>query len=112
MCLQLVSGDVSAQNAAHHQPAKLAAMEAHFHTEAGAALWIGGFPDPTTGRVRGGISIPRGLSLLAMHDRRAVIHGLEEVPTDQRPNVVLCHLAFETMVAAGFALLAVGFSRC
>jgi len=53
---------------AEYQPAKLAAMEAHFETKAGAPLLIGGIPDAETGEVRFAIEIPYGLSLLAAHD--------------------------------------------
>ena len=43
--LQPLSGDRSAKMVTKHQPAKLAAMEAHFRTESGAPLIIGGIPD-------------------------------------------------------------------
>src|SRR5688572_29622320 len=42
--LQPLSGDLSAKDVARRQPAKLAAMEAHFHTEKAAALVLGGIP--------------------------------------------------------------------
>ena len=40
--LQIVSGDISARWVASWQPAKFAAMEGHYRTEAGAPLIIGG----------------------------------------------------------------------
>lgn len=40
--LQPLSGDLSAKDVARRQPAKLAAMEGHYHTERGAALVLGG----------------------------------------------------------------------
>ena len=43
--LQPLSGDLSARAVAEYQPAKLAAMEAHFETERRAPLVIGGWPD-------------------------------------------------------------------
>src|ERR687895_2955294 len=43
--LQPISGDISARSVAAWQPVKLAAMEAHFETTAGAPLTIGGLPD-------------------------------------------------------------------
>lgn len=43
--LQPLSGDFSAKDLAKRQPAKLAALEAHFKTEKGAPLIIGGIPD-------------------------------------------------------------------
>src|SRR3989441_5799596 len=44
MPLQILSGDLSARAVARLQPAKLAAMEAHYRTQAGAPLVIGGVP--------------------------------------------------------------------
>jgi cytochrome bd ubiquinol oxidase subunit I len=106
--LQLVSGDFSARTTARYQPAKLAAMEALFDTRAGAPLTIGGIPDAKAGEVRFGIEIPHGLSLLATHDPHAVIKGLNDFPPDERPNVLVTHLAFQIMVGCGFALIALG----
>src|SRR5690606_26515033 len=66
--LQPISGDISARMAAKHQPAKLAAMEALYQTRTHAPLTIGGIPDDDAQRVRFGIEIPAGLSLLLAHD--------------------------------------------
>src|SRR5207244_1022871 len=46
--LQILSGDRSARAVARLQPAKLAAMEAHYRTTAGAPLVIGGIPHDQT----------------------------------------------------------------
>src|SRR5205823_6766561 len=48
MPLQILSGDLSARAVARLQPAKLAAMEAHYRTQAGAPLIIGGIPQDQT----------------------------------------------------------------
>src|SRR6202008_2142607 len=56
--LQPLSGDISAKSAAKRQPAKLAAMEALFHTQTYAPLVIGGIPDTATKKVNYGIEIP------------------------------------------------------
>jgi cytochrome d ubiquinol oxidase subunit I len=106
--LQPLSGDVSARAVADLQPAKLAAMEAVFETERGAPLLIGGLPDIENKDVRYGIRIPRGLSLLAHHDANAEVIGLDRVPRDEWPNVLISHIAFQTMVGIGFLLAAVG----
>ncbi len=105
---QPLSGDFAARNVVRHQPAKLAAMEAHFETRSGAPLVLGGIADVEERRVRWGIYIPYGLSLLADHDPNAVVKGLEAFPRDQWPNVTLVHLAFDLMVGCGFALMALG----
>jgi cytochrome bd ubiquinol oxidase subunit I len=104
--LQPISGDISARFVAEHQPAKLAAAEAHWETMAGAPLTIGGIPRGE-GEVVFGVQIPRGLSMLAYHDPNAVVTGLLDIPPDERPNVFITHVAFQIMVAVGFLLLAV-----
>ncbi len=106
--LQPISGDFNGRMVAQYQPAKLAAMEALFETQAGAPLIIGGIPDEKSGKVRFGIEIPYGLSLLAAHDPHAVIKGLNEFPPDERPNVLWVHLAFQVMVGCGFILIGLG----
>jgi len=99
--LQPISGDLSARSVAAQQPVKLAAMESHFETMSGAPLTIGGFPDLSTGETRYAIRIPYGLSLLAFHDPKAVVRGLNDFPRDQWPNVAVVHTAFQIMVALG-----------
>ncbi|MDX2120437.1 MAG: cytochrome ubiquinol oxidase subunit I [Gemmatimonadota bacterium] len=105
--LQPLSGDISARNVAQYQPAKLAAMEALFETRAGAPLILGGWPDMETRTVRWGIEIPYGLSLMAHHDPRAVVTGLDRIPRDEWPNVPIVHVAFQVMVGIGTVMAAV-----
>ena len=99
--LQPLSGDISARQVAASQPVKLAAMEAHFETMAGAPLTVGGWPDVDAGTVRYAIKIPYGLSLLAFHDPGAVVKGLKDFPREDWPNVPIVHIAFQVMVALG-----------
>jgi cytochrome bd ubiquinol oxidase subunit I len=106
--LQPLSGDLSAKHVAEHQPAKLAAMEAHFETERRADLIIGGIPDAETGEVAGAIRIPGLLSFMAFGDFDAEVRGLSSFPEDERPNVLITHLAFQVMVGSGLALIGLG----
>jgi cytochrome d ubiquinol oxidase subunit I len=99
--LQPISGDISGRAVAVQQPVKLAALESHFETMAGAPLTIGGWPDVERGEVRYAIKIPYGLSLLAFHDPHAVVKGLEDFPREDWPNVPIVHFAFQIMVALG-----------
>jgi cytochrome bd ubiquinol oxidase subunit I len=99
--LQPISGDISARSVARTQPAKLAAMEAHFETAASVPLTIGGWPDVERGETRYAIKIPYGLSLLAFHDPHAVVKGLNEFPREDWPHVPIVHTAFQIMVALG-----------
>ena len=104
--LQIASGDLIARMVAERQPAKFAAMEAHYRTEAGASITIGGIPDDAAMATRYGLRIPWGLSLLAKGDREASVRGLDAIPRDEWPNTRIVHWAFDLMVGAGFAMLA------
>jgi cytochrome d ubiquinol oxidase subunit I len=104
--LQILSGDYSARAVGRLQPAKLAAMEAHYRTQTGAPLLIGGIPNDQTRTTDYAISIPRGLSLLLADNPDARVVGLEEFPQTNWPNVRIVHWSFDLMVAAGMAMLA------
>ena len=71
---------------------KLAAMEAHWETERGAPLLIGGWPDEKAEETRYAIPIPYALSLLAHNDPFAEIKGLKEWPRAERPPVAGCNV--------------------
>lgn len=106
--LQPLSGDWAGKVVARTQPAKMAALEGHFETEAYAPLRIGGLPDPEARVTRWAIEIPGGLSFLGFGDPSATVTGLNDIPRDLWPPVVWVHLAFQAMVGIGswLALLA------
>jgi cytochrome bd ubiquinol oxidase subunit I len=104
--VQIGVGDWAARFLAQRQPVKLAALEGLHETQRGAPLTMGGVY--AGGRVHFGVEVPNGLSLLAHHDPDALIHGLDEVPPDERPPVGIVRNAFQVMVAIGFGLLALG----
>lgn len=106
--LQPLSGDFLARQVFRYQPAKLAAMEGLFKTEARAPLHLGGWPDESTGTLKGDIEIPSGLSLLVYHKPEGEIKGLEAFPRDQWPPVAVVHLSFQIMVACGMLMMLVG----
>ena len=103
--LQPLSGDLLTKAVAHHQPAKLAAIEALFHSEEGAAFRIGGLADAEREDVRYALEIPYGLSLLLYLDPHARVAGLDTVPRSDWPPVTVVHLAFQLMVMAGFTMM-------
>ena len=104
--LQPISGDISAKDVAQRQPAKLAAMEAHFNTEARAPFLIGGIPDEDNDTVRYGLKIPGLLSFLAHGDIDAPVTGLKDIPREDRPPVAIVHHAFQLMIGLGMLLAA------
>jgi cytochrome d ubiquinol oxidase subunit I len=104
--VQIGVGDWAARFLAQRQPVKLAALEGLHETERGAPLTVGGVY--LDGRVHFGLRVPKGLSILAHHDPDALVHGLDEVPPDDRPPVAVVRNAFQLMVGLGMALLALG----
>jgi cytochrome d ubiquinol oxidase subunit I len=83
-------------------------MEAHFRTQTGAPLIVGGIPDEETGTVTGAIHLPKLLSFLAFGDFDAEVKGLEEFPRELWPNVLITHVAFQVMVGCGMLLIGLG----
>lgn len=104
--LQPLSGDISARDVAKRQPAKLAAMEAHFKTEKFSPLIIGGIPDTKTKEVNYAIQIPGLLSFMTYDDFNAEVMGLDKIPQNDQPPVAIVHYAFQVMVGLGMLMLA------
>jgi cytochrome d ubiquinol oxidase subunit I len=107
--LQPLSGDISAKDVAKRQPAKLAAMEAHFHTEKSAGLVIGGIPDEKNKTVDYGIKIPGLLSFMAHGDFSKEVTGLDQIKAEDHPPVAITHYAFQIMVGLGMAMMTISF---
>ncbi|ASU34016.1 cytochrome ubiquinol oxidase subunit I [Mucilaginibacter xinganensis] len=106
--LQPFSGDLSAKNAAEKQPAKLAAMEAYFHTQDYSPLTIGGIPDTANKKVNYGIEIPGLLSFLVYDNFKQPVKALDTIPVKDQPPVTVTHIAFEIMIAIGSAMMLIG----
>lgn len=103
-----ITGDLAAKDIAKRQPAKLAAMEAHYHTEKNADLIIGGIPDDETEEVHYAIRIPGALSFLAHGDFDTEVIGLDQIPDDEEPPVAITHFAFQIMVGLGTLMMLIG----
>jgi cytochrome d ubiquinol oxidase subunit I len=104
--LQVLTGDFAAKHIAEHQPSKLAAAEVLWETQRGAPLVVGGIPIDGGRDVILGLHLPKALSFLAKGDFDAEVTGLEDIPEGERPPVLVTHFAFQIMVGAGFAMLA------
>jgi len=103
-----LSGHYLTTHVARHQPAKFAAMEALFETQARAPMTLGGWPDVEARRTRFGIEVPSLLSWLAHNDPNAVVRGLDSIPRADWPNVPVIHWSFQLMVGLGTYLAVVG----
>ncbi|CAA9448734.1 MAG: Cytochrome bd terminal oxidase subunit I [uncultured Rubrobacteraceae bacterium] len=104
--LMIFSGDHTARQLAANEPAKLAAIEPLYETEAGAGISIGGIPDNEAGEVKYDIEIPYMLSILSYDDPNATVQGLNEFPEDERPNPLAMWWAYDAMTGIGFFLAA------
>jgi cytochrome d ubiquinol oxidase subunit I len=104
--VQLLVGDWAAREVAKTQPVKLAAIEGLARTERGAPEHLLGWYQD--GEVKFGVRIPKMLSLLAYHDPDAKVIGLDAAPPSQRPPINVVRISFQTMVAIGTMLAALG----
>jgi cytochrome d ubiquinol oxidase subunit I len=105
--LQLVTGHASARGVSVHQPAKLAAFEGLYETQADAPLYLFGWVDEERGQVRGGPALRGMLSWLVHGDPNAEVTGLNEFPPADRPPVQPVFQSYHLMVAIGMGLLGV-----
>lgn len=97
-----LSGDSNAKMVAREQPAKMAAMEAHWETgTGGTGMYLVGWPDVETETVKYGIKIPYLLSALIYHQLDKPVPGLDQVPKDERPPVVIPFWAYRIMIGCG-----------
>lgn len=98
----VINGDWHAVHVTEVQPAKLAAMEAHWETQTRAPMALFAIPDAENERNLVEIGkIPGLLSFLGHHDINAEVTGLKDIPEDERPPVLLTFLAFRGMVMLG-----------
>ena len=105
--LQVLLGDLHGLNTLEYQPAKLAAIEAHWETMSRAPLVIFAIPDEINAMNRYSIEIPALGSLILAHDASAVIRGLKEWPSQDRPPVAIPFFAFRVMVGIGVIMLGI-----
>jgi cytochrome d ubiquinol oxidase subunit I len=107
--LQVYIGDANGLVVYRHQPAKLAAMEAHWETniQGGAPFVVVAWPDRVKEKNLFEFKIPNGLSLLLTKSFSEKVQGLKEFPPENRPPVAIVFWTFRLMVAIGFLFLLV-----
>jgi cytochrome d ubiquinol oxidase subunit I len=107
--VQIFVGDQHGLNTLEHQPAKIAAMEAIWHTERGVPLVLFAIPNEKTRRNDFSIEIPYGASLILKHDRNAELKGIDAFAPDV-PSVPTLFFAFRAMVGVGVLMLVVSWA--
>lgn len=99
--LQLGIGHAHAIQVAETQPAKLAALEAHFETKTNAGLSVFGIPNVEEKKIDYNIEIPGLLSYLIAFDTEHEVKGLNDFPEDELPPIHLTFFAYRIMVGLG-----------
>ena len=107
--MQLVVGDLHGTNTRDQQPAKLAAMEALWHTERGSPLLLFAVPDPVSEMNHWEVGIPKLGARIATRDLNGKIQGLNEFE-GEHPPVAPVFYAFRIMVGTGMAMIFVALS--
>jgi len=106
--LQIFVGDLHGLNTLEHQPAKIAALEAIWKTERGAALTLVGIPNEEERRTDYAVMLPRGAALILAHDADAELKGLEAF--EEHPPVAPVFFAFRVMVGMGMLMLVLAWT--
>lgn len=104
--LTVLAGDLSAKFLHNEQPEKLAAMEWHFETEEQADLILFGVLDEDTQEVSYELRLPGVLSFLSGSSFDTEVTGLNDIPEDRHPHLVI-HYFFDLMVTFGMYALGV-----
>jgi cytochrome bd ubiquinol oxidase subunit I len=104
--LQIFIGDQHGLNTLEYQPAKLAAIEAHWTTGSRVPLVLFALPDDEAEANRYSLDVPVLGSLILTHDPNGTVRGLKDWPADQRPPVAIPFFAFRIMVGIGLLMLA------
>ncbi|MGE5615781.1 MAG: cytochrome ubiquinol oxidase subunit I [Bacillota bacterium] len=106
--VQIFVGDQHGLNTLAYQPAKVAAIEALWHTERRAPLTLFAIPDERQKRNDYAIELPYGASLILAHRFDAEIKGIDAFGDDHAP-VTPVFFAFRAMVGIGVLMLAVAW---
>jgi len=102
------TGDQQGMLVAKHQPATLAAMEAHFRTGEAAPMFILGQPDVERQKIDNPFLVPGMLSFITSKRWDAEVKGLDAFPQDQwPPNIPLLYYSFHIMVGLGTIFIAI-----
>ena len=94
-----VSGDSQARKVASTQPAKLAAYEGLYRTgEGGTEMVLVGWPNEREERLDYKVAVPGLLSFLVSGDPDKPVPGLDQIPPQDRPPVVIPFATYHVMV--------------
>jgi cytochrome d ubiquinol oxidase subunit I len=101
------TGNRNAENIAHYQPVKTAAMEGLFKSQIGAPIAIIGMPDTQKGELLDPVYVPGALSFLIYGRSDARVVGLNDTPKEDQPPVEIVYYAYHIMIGLGTIFIAI-----
>lgn len=105
--VQIILGDMHGLNTLKYQPAKLAAIEAHWTSETRAPLVLFAIPDSKQEMNHAVVEIPLLGSIILSHHLDGEVPGLKQFPADQRPPVAIPFFSFRLMVGVGLLMFGI-----
>ncbi len=107
---QLLFGHLNGEYVVHHQPSKMAAIEARWHDEQPASEVLLAWPDVANHRNLFAITLPPPLgSLIDSDSLTAKEVGLDSIPPENWPPVLIPFFTFRIMVGCGLVMLLVAW---
>jgi len=107
---QLLFGHLNGEYVVDHQPSKMAAIEARWHDEKPASEVLLAWPDVTNHRDLFAITLPAPLgSLIDSDSLSAAEVGLDSIPPQNRPPVLIPFFSFRIMVGCWLIMLLIAW---
>ena len=108
--IQIFFGHLNGEYIVHHQPSKMAAIEARWHDEKPASEVLLAWPDVANRRNLFALTLPAPLgSLIDSDSLSAAEVGLDSMPRENWPPVLIPFFAFRIMVGCGLVMLALAW---
>ena len=108
--VQLLFGHLNGEYVVRHQPSKMAAIEARWHDEKPASEVVIAWPDVANNRNLFAVTLPAPLgSLIDSDDLSAPEVGLDSIPPQNRPPVLIPFFSFRIMVGCGLLMLLIAW---
>jgi cytochrome d ubiquinol oxidase subunit I len=108
--VQLLFGHLNGEYVAHYQHSKMAAIEARWHSEQPAGEVLLAWPDEAQRRNLFAITLPAPFgSLIDSDSLDAAEVGLDSIPRNDWPPVVIPFFSFRIMVGCGLLMLALAW---
>jgi cytochrome d ubiquinol oxidase subunit I len=104
--IQLLFGHLNGEYVVHHQPSKMAAIEARWHDEKPASEVLIAWPDEANRRNLFAITLPPPWgSIIDSDSLTAGEVGLDSIPRENWPPVMIPFFTFRIMVGCGLLML-------